>query len=81
METISISRLKARLSAELKRVRKGMVLTILDHKHPVARLVPLEDSDALFVREATRSYEYKTLEPLTDSDPTDAISKERADRW
>ncbi len=42
METISISNLKAHLSTELKKVQKGTRIMVLDHKHPVAELIPAE---------------------------------------
>jgi len=37
---VMISELKARLSAYLHRVRHGEMLTVLDRKTPVARIVP-----------------------------------------
>jgi antitoxin (DNA-binding transcriptional repressor) of toxin-antitoxin stability system len=41
MNTISIAELKTHLSAELKKVQAGEVLTILDHKRPVAEIRPI----------------------------------------
>jgi prevent-host-death family protein len=41
MKTISISQLKARLSAELQKVRRGTELIVTDRGRPVAKLVPL----------------------------------------
>ncbi|MCF7949958.1 MAG: type II toxin-antitoxin system Phd/YefM family antitoxin [Spirochaetia bacterium] len=38
MKTISVSKLKAHLSAELKEVKKGSRIIVLDHRHPVAIL-------------------------------------------
>ena len=41
MEKITISQLKARLSAYLKKVRAGQTILILDRDEPVARLEPV----------------------------------------
>ena len=41
MERTTISRLKARLSAYLKKVRGGQTILILDRDEPVARLEPV----------------------------------------
>ncbi len=80
METISVSELKAKLSAKLKRVRAGHILTIVDHKHPIASLVPLEN-EGLFAREAGTPYKYRKLKPLLSGDPLAALGEERADSW
>lgn len=81
METISISKLKAHLSSEIKKVRSGARLIVLDHNHPVAELVPLEDQDGLFSRAAEGSYEYRELAPLVEGDITDFLADERKERW
>ena len=80
MTTISVSDLKTHLSAELKRVRSGTVLTVVDHRHPVAQLVPIGD-DGLFVSEAVARYEYRELTPLMENDPLRALEEERRDSW
>jgi len=80
METISVSKLKAQLSAELKRVQAGQVLTIVDHKHPVANLVPL-GSEVLYTREAGEPYAFRELSPLVTGDPLEALGEERKDSW
>jgi antitoxin (DNA-binding transcriptional repressor) of toxin-antitoxin stability system len=80
MKTISVSKLKAHLSAELKEVQQGSRIIVLDHRHPVAILGPYEE-EPLFVREAQQSYSYKELEPLTTVDPLDKMEEERSDRW
>lgn len=51
MKTISVSKLKAHLSAELKEVRKGTRIIVLEHRHPVAILGPYEE-EPQFVRAA-----------------------------
>ena len=64
METISISKLKAHLSAEIKKVRNGARIVVLDHNHPVAEIIPTETYD-LFVREAQVSYEVVSYAGVT----------------
>lgn len=76
METISVSRLKTHLSAELKRIESGIALTVVDHKRPVALLSPIRD-DALFVRDVVRKYAYEPLEPLVAGDPLVYLDEER----
>lgn len=80
MKTISVSKLKAHLSAELKEVKNGSRIIILDHKHPVAIVGPYEE-EPLFAREAEQPYTYKELEPLTTIDPVEKMEEERSDRW
>lgn len=45
MKTISISSLKTNLSAELKHVRAGESLTVMDRNTPVAILSPIADPE------------------------------------
>ena len=80
METISISKLKAQLSAEIRKVRTGVRLIVVDHKKPVAELIPFE-SEPIFLRQALNSYEYRELSSLTALDPLVKLEKEREDRW
>lgn len=80
METISVSKLKAQLSAELKRVQAGQVLTVIDHKHPIANIVPLE-KEGLFAREASVPYVYRELAPLVSRDPLELLDEERGESW
>lgn len=80
METISVSSLKAHLSGELKKVKNGARITVLEHKRPVAVISPIEE-EPLFSKAAQRPYEYRELSPLTDIDPLAELEKDRADRW
>ena len=50
MKEVRIADLKARLSAHLRYVRRGHVLTVLDRNTPVARLVPVEAATELAIR-------------------------------
>ena len=81
METISISKLKAYLSGELKKVQRGTRIVVLDHNHPVAELVPFETEQPLFVREASVPYECPALTPLADCDPVADLEEDRTERW
>ena len=45
MEKATISQLKDRLSAYLKRVRAGQVIIIFDRDQPIARLERIEEHD------------------------------------
>lgn len=80
METISVSQLKTHLSAELKRIEGGLVLTVVDHKRPVATLSPIKE-ETLFVREAVRKYEYEPLEALIPEEAMRSLEDERKDSW
>lgn len=49
MEEIGVKDLKRQFSAILRRVREEKeTITITHHGHPVAKLVPVEDADALW---------------------------------
>ena len=80
METISISSLKTHLSAELKKVQNGTRILVLDHKRPVAELIPTE-TEELFLSVADQKYSYRALSPLTGKDPIHDLEEERSDRW
>lgn len=81
METISISKLKAHLSAEIKKVRQGATLIVMDHNHPVAQIMPVTEDEALFVKEAEKKFDYKKLPPLMDKSELEKILEEdRADK-
>ncbi len=42
MKTVGVAALKARLSEHLREVQQGEIVTVVDRKTPVARLVPYE---------------------------------------
>jgi len=80
MHSITIARLKATLSAELRRVRAGESVTVLDRTTPVAVLSPIPD--AVRVVKATREpYTYRQLTPLTSRDPLEYLDAERSESW
>ena len=49
---VRVAKLKARLSAYLRKVRDGETITVLDRDTPIARLVPLGSGAPLSVRAA-----------------------------
>jgi len=80
METISISNLKTHLSSELKKVQNGTRVLVLDHKRPVAELIPTGNEE-LFLSMAEYKYSYHPISSLTEKDPLDDLIEERSDRW
>ena len=53
MKTISISKLKAHLSAEIAKVRNGQELIVTDHDMPVAIVKPYIVDQDLIIEHAT----------------------------
>lgn len=60
MNTISIADLKTHLSAELKKVQAGAVITITDHKRPVAEIRPIAQR---------KNTGFEISKPATESGP------------
>lgn len=80
MMTTSVSALKTHLSAELRKVKAGERIVVVEHRRPIAVLQPYE-ADPLVVREPEVAYRPTRLAPLTTVDPTAALQEERGDRW
>ena len=80
MRSVTIARLKATLSAELRRVRAGEPITVLDRTTPVALLSPVPQAVRV-VRAAQAPYDYRTLTPLMASDPLPYLDEERGEAW
>ena len=70
MRTVAIARLKVTLSAELRRVRAGESVTVLDRITPVEMPAPLPESIRV-VHAAKAAYRYRPLPPLTARDPAE----------
>lgn len=68
------------MSGELKKVKNGARLTVLEHKRPVAVISPIEE-EPLFSKTAQHFFEYRELPPLSDVDPLAGLEEERAERW
>ncbi len=56
------------------------MLTVVDHKRPVATLSPVR-AECLYAREPSKRYAYKPLAPLIDKDPLSLLDEERKDSW
>jgi prevent-host-death family protein len=71
MKKVRIAELKARLSENLRAVRRGETVTVMDRDTPVARLVPIRKRKALSIVEphpgATPFHKVKLPPPLTSS--------------
>ena len=80
MRSITIARLKATLSAELRRVRKGESVAVHDRTTPVAVLGPVP-GPVRVVQPAATPYAYRRLSPLTSHDPLRHLDDERGERW
>ena len=80
MRSITIARLKATLSAELRRVRTGESVAVLDRTTPVAVLAPVP-GPVRVVQPAATPYAYRRLSPLTSHDPLRHLDDERGERW
>ncbi len=80
METISVSSLKTHLSAELRRIEAGAELTVMDHKRPVARLVPVSEVPWV-ARSASARYVPAPLPPLIGRVSDELLAAEREDSW
>ncbi len=74
-----IAELKARLSAYLRRVRRGESITVLDRDTPVARLVPLGVDALLSVRPPRgRLHDVRLPPPLAiEGDVVEVLLEER----
>lgn len=80
MKTISVSALKAHLSAELRKVKAGEQILVVEHRRPVAFLQPYE-KERVIVREPRGTYKPVRMSALTTVDPEQVLEHERAERW
>ena len=82
MKKVGIAELKAHLSQQLREVRRGHTLTVLDRDTPIARIVPYDADTPLEMRRATRKPCDLRLPP-PPSTPTDSrtvLLQDRASR-
>ena len=79
MIKVGIAKLKAQLSAQLRKVRRGHSLIVLDRDTPIARIVPYEEDTSLEIRRATRKPRDLRLPPPPRS-PTDSLTVLLEDR-
>jgi antitoxin (DNA-binding transcriptional repressor) of toxin-antitoxin stability system len=82
MRTSTISNLKTHLSAEIKALKNGEPLIILDRRHPVASLQAFEPPQELTLAEPAIPYQYEELPPLLARNQTalDPLWDDRAGR-
>ena len=86
MTTVKIAELKSRLSAYLRRVRRGQTITVLDRDTPIARLEPITGgASRLAVREpsagARRPGDVRMPAPLRlKRDVLQQLAAERGER-
>ncbi len=83
MKSVTVSELKAHLSAYLTEVRGGEVVVVCDRKTPIARLVPLEEShDALVISEPVGGdiRELRDMKSIRLSKKLDDVKLLREDR-
>ncbi len=80
MKTINISTLKAHLSAELKKVRRGGRLVVMDRETPIAELVPYKEPERLLFRPPQRKLEYQRQIPSLGLDPLETLLADRRAR-
>ena len=81
MRTINISQLKAHISEQLRAVRKGQRLVILNRDIPVAQLIPYEQpTPALASRAPKRAIMFRKLGIVVKTDPLEVLMAERASR-
>lgn len=82
MKRVRIADLKARLSAHLREVREGEVITVLDRDTPIARIVPHREAEPLLtVRSKRRGATLQSLRlppPLSvDVDVVELLLEDR----
>ena len=80
---VNISSLKAKLSSYLRLVVKGHIITIVDRRHPVAKLVPADLNVALATIKPIRPTSFRDYpfpEPVAQVDKIDSLSVLLEDR-
>ncbi|GAB4427484.1 MAG: hypothetical protein OHK0011_09390 [Turneriella sp.] len=83
--TAAVSDFKAHLSAYLRHVQNGNEITILDHKRPIAKVVPIEREslkDRLGIIPAKKK-KFRDIRPKgikLNIDPAQYVIEDREDR-
>jgi len=80
MKTVTISTLKAKLSATLKMVKAGNSLVILDRDVPVAELRPYGKKHTLTIREPINKFMLPESGVKTGNDPLVYLIQDRNKR-
>ena len=81
MKTTNISQFKAHISEELRKVRGGQHIIILDRDIPVAEVVPYrEEKNSFKARPPKRRLEYVQSSFSVQTDPLQYLMEERRKR-
>ena len=81
MKTTNISRFKAHLSEDLRAVRAGERIVIMDRDIPVAKVVPYQEfTPDLTVRVPVGELTFRDLKIRVERDPVEFLMEERAKR-
>lgn len=81
MRTINISRFKAHISEELRKVRAGEHIVVMDRDIPVAEVVPYREKEKrLKIRPPKRRLEYPKSSISVKTDPLRYLMEERLKR-
>ena len=80
MRTMTISAFKARISEELKRVRKGERIVIMNRDIPVAEVVPYNKENDTFIRPPQGKLKFERPSFTVKVDPMDFLMEDRNKR-
>ena len=81
MKTINISQFKAHISEELRKVRAGEHIIILDRDIPVAEVIPYQEKKNLLnIRTPKHRLEYVQSSFSVRTDPLHYLMEERTKR-
>jgi prevent-host-death family protein len=80
MKTISISTFKAKISEELKRVRKGERLIIVSRDIPIAEVIPYSKKNDIFIRAPQRKLTFERPSFKVKVDPMKFLMEDRQKR-
>lgn len=78
MQTITISKLKNNLSAEIKKLKKSGGIEIVQRDVPVARLIPIEEKPKLEIYSRAKGpFKFRRSPIEVDFDPIESLLEER----
>lgn len=84
MTTVSVANLKTELSRYLRTVRDGEEVVVASHNHPVAKLVPYQETNGAGIRRPqqpmSRLKSVNGVEPLRTVDPVRLLVEDRSRR-
>jgi prevent-host-death family protein len=80
VKTINISTFKARISEQLKLVRKGERIVITERDTPIAEVLPYEKKPDLVLRSPRGNLKFPRLSFQVARDPIDFLMEERKKR-